>query len=209
MKRWSILVFIFPEHAQHDHVIHTVWMEFAGTGPFWIGRGSPPSASTFDTPMDILGTANSNFMEVYINHNATHAVLCLIRFFMCIVSTTHIRTLHIRISNLGVIGKNWHGEPNHQHESWDTPVMIKRPEKLRKVRGAESVLGIALLGETASAPNHFVSIRDPSSPLVTSNMAVERLCTSGKPGGNTWRGTKKEKNMIMPVRPENFVQNVA
>ncbi|BAS96558.1 Os06g0190525 [Oryza sativa Japonica Group] len=58
------------------------------------------------------------------------------------------------------------------------PVMIKRPEKLRKVRGAESVLGIALLGETASAPNHFVSIRDPSSPLVTSNMAVERLCTT-------------------------------
>jgi hypothetical protein len=56
------------------------------------------------------------------------------------------------------------------------PVMTKRPEKLSKVRGAESVSGIvpASIGDEV-VPNHFTSIRDPSSPPARFRMAVERL----------------------------------
>lgn len=67
------------------------------------------------------------------------------------------------------------------------PVMMKSPEKLCKVSGAESVSvtvpALPISGE--AVPNHFASIFEPSSfPPARFRMAVERLRTSGEPRRN-------------------------
>jgi hypothetical protein len=67
------------------------------------------------------------------------------------------------------------------------PLVRNRPEKLCKVRGVEGVLETA--GGVAAVPNHFSSIYEPSFPSVMFKMAVEILCSRGKPRGNTWKRT--------------------
>ena len=55
-------------------------------------------------------------------------------------------------------------------------VMTKRPEKLWKVRGVEPMSGTMLgpIGGEAE-PNHFLTIREPSSRPDRCSLAVERI----------------------------------
>jgi hypothetical protein len=72
-------------------------------------------------------------------------------------------------------------------EAETLPVMTKSPEKLRKVRGLESAIGLLSLFNCAAEPepNHSCSILALSFPAVRFKIAIERLCTSGEPLGNT------------------------
>lgn len=92
------------------------------------------------------------------------------------------------------------------------PLVINRPEKLCRVRGVESALGVPRFDDGEVVPNHFATIFAPSAPPVMFKMAVERLCTNGEPRGNTcathdkllYYGGKKDD---MHVRSEQRVRS--
>lgn len=63
-----------------------------------------------------------------------------------------------------------------------TPVMIKSPAKLLKLRLDECGLEFWLAHKLRS-PNHFFSIRIISSPSVTFKIALEMSATKGEPLG--------------------------
>uniref|UniRef100_A0A0A9GMK7 Uncharacterized protein n=1 Tax=Arundo donax TaxID=35708 RepID=A0A0A9GMK7_ARUDO len=63
--------------------------------------------------------------------------------------------------------------------------MTKIPEKLLRVRDAESATGLLSPVDGVGEPNHFCSIGELSFPEIRPKMTTERLCTSVAPLGNT------------------------